>query len=157
ARTTVWNRVQARTPSRLSRTPPTRERASSASTARPKPMALPTTMNTTISRIRVTTNTSGTRRTRMPNLPNGSARPWNVLRPHRLTQRLEARARSPNRHTPQCFPHNRAAHLAHTVLALGECDGNLNQPEPATVRPPGKVNLKAVALRGNRVHVDLLQ
>ena len=75
----------------------------------------------------------------------------------RLTQRSQARSRSPDRHPPQCLPDHGRAHLARAVLAVGEPDRHLDQPETVTVRPPRKVDLEAVTLRRDRVDVDLLQ
>src|SRR5205085_1284504 len=71
-----------------------------------------------------------------------------LLAAERPPDRVEPVPRTPRGDPPQRLPHDARTHLARPTLALGERDGHLGDAQAATVRPPGEVDLEAVALRG---------
>src|SRR3954447_20157191 len=70
---------------------------------------------------------------------------------------LQAAAHAPLGDAPQRLAHDGAAHLGLADGALGEGDGHLDDLEAGLDGAPGEVDLEAVALRGHRLDVDLLQ
>src|SRR5213596_920029 len=77
-----------------------------------------------------------------------------------LTWLLETVGQGPEtkgRDFPDPLQHDRPAHLRAAHLAVGERDRDLDDPEAGPDRPVGRLDLKRVAARVDRVEVDCLE
>src|SRR4051794_12151416 len=160
-------------PCRPSSTKPRALVARVARIVRPRPIQLATRMNTTSSARTISAAATRTRRptaslttvlplsARTPGdggPPTGPRSSPAVAGPCRHGTAEPARQpvgqpvpQSPHRHPHQRFSNDRTAHLAPAERPFGECDGHFPDAGTGAHRPPGPVDLEAVALAGDVV------
>src|SRR5919198_2188381 len=70
---------------------------------------------------------------------------------------LSCGAQAEKRHFPDRLEEDRAAHLRHAFLAVGEADRHLGDAEAGTQRAVGQLDLEGVALGGDGAEVEALE